>query len=235
MDYMLLIVNRKNAPAGESVGMAEMGKYAGELGQQGKLRGGAPLQPESAGARVTVRRGKSKVVDGPFAESKEVIGGWFMFEAASRAEAVEIAKRCPATRSGVVALHQAMRDSVDSAPSGTRHLLLFLEGPDFDGDPDGSKYREMEKWTDELKLEKKYVECAGLPKSPPGARIESRGGKLSVTDGPFAEAKEVVGGYALVVAPDRKAALEIAARCPHAAWGEVEVREVINVPGPGSN
>jgi hypothetical protein len=228
---MLLIVNRKDSPAPESVGMAEMGKFAGDLAQQGKLRSGAPLQPESAGARLKVRRGHAQTVDGPFAESKEVIGGWFMFEAASRAEAIEIAKRCPATRSGVVSLHEAMADRVEQAPAGTRHLLLFLEGPDFDGDPDGSKYAQMEKWTDALKAEKRYVECAGLAKSPPPARLESRGGKTSVTDGPFAEAKEVVGGYALVVASSRAAALEIAARCPHAAWGEVEVREVVSV-GP---
>ncbi len=231
MDYMLLIVNRRGGAPREAIGFAEMGKFAAELGQQGRMRGGAPLHPDDAGARVKVRAGKTQLVDGPFAESKEVIGGFFMFDARDAAEALEIAKRCPAARAGLVELHLAMADRVAAPPtSEPRFMLLFLEGPDFDGDPDGSKYQQMEKWTDALKREKKYVECAGLPKSPAGARIEIRGAKTSVTDGPFAEAKEVVGGYAIVVARDRSAALEIAARCPHATWGEVEVREVMKVP-----
>jgi hypothetical protein len=231
MDYMLLIVNRRGEAPREQIGFAEMGKYAAELGQQGKMRGGAPLHSDDTGARVKVRAGKTHAVDGPFAESKEVIGGFFMLDARDAAEALAIARRCPAARAGFVELHLAMADQADAPPEdGTRFMLLFLEGPDFDGDPDGSKYREMTQWTDALKREKKYVECAGLAKSPPGARIETRGAKTSVTDGPFAEAKEVVGGYAIIAARDRSAALEIAARCPHAAWGEVEVREVVKVP-----
>src|SRR5258706_3526183 len=231
MDYMLLIVNRRGEAPREPVGFPEMGKFAAELGQQGKMRGGAPLHPQEAGARVKVRGGKTHSVDGPFAESKEVIGGYFMFDARDAAEALEIAKRCPAARAQLVELHLAMADRAEvPPPDGPRFVLLFLEGQDFGGDPDGAKYREMEKWTEALKLEKKYVECAGLPKSPPGARIESRGGKIAVSDGPFAEAKEVVGGYAIVVAPDRRAAIEIAARCPHATWGEVEGREGLKVP-----
>src|SRR5258705_50498 len=110
-------------------------------------------------------------------------------------------------------------------------MLLFVEGPDFAGDPDGAKYREMEQWTGALKDEKKYVECAGLAKSPPCARVEVRAGKAAVSDGPFAESKEVIGGYAIVDVPDRGEALAIARRCPHAGWGEVEVREVMKV-GP---
>jgi len=48
-----------------------------------------------------------------------------------------------------------------------------------------------------------------------------------VTDGPFAEAKEVVGGYNLVRAASRAEAIELAVRCPHAKWGSVEVREIM--------
>ena len=232
MDYMLLIVDRKGAPTGETVGMAEMGQFAAELAQQGKLRGGAPLRPESTATRISVRGGRARSVDGPFAETKEVIGGFFMVDAASRAEAIEIAKRCPAARSGIVQVNEAMAEGVPAPPNGgTRYMLLFVEGPDFAGDPDGAKYRAMEEWTGELKGGKKYVECAGLAKSPPPARIEVRAGKTSVSDGPFAESKEVIGGYAIVDVPDRTEALAIARRCPHATWGEVEVREVMKT-GP---
>ncbi len=232
MDYMFLIVDRKNAPTGETVGMAEMGQFAGELAQKGKIRGGAPLHPENTATRISVRGGRARSVDGPFAESKEVVGGFFMVDAASRAEAIEIAVRCPAARSGIVQVNEAFAERLPSPPSGgTRYVLLFVEGPDFDGDADGAKYRAMNAWTDELKDEKKYVECAGLAKDPPPARIEVRAGRTAISDGPFAESKEVIGGYALVDVPDRAEALAVARRCPHATWGEVEVREVMKV-GP---
>jgi hypothetical protein len=82
-----------------------------------------------------------------------------------------------------------------------------------------------------LKAEGKYVESAQLALDPPAARIEARGGKPLVVDGPFAETKEVVGGYYIVRAASRAEAIELAARCPHAKWGAVEVREVMKV-GP---
>ncbi len=59
-----------------------------------------------------------------------------------------------------------------------------------------------------------------------GSRLQVRGGKPHVVDGPFAEAKELVGGYFLVDVPTRDDALAIAAECPAAAWATVEVREV---------
>ncbi|MGH7859325.1 MAG: YciI family protein, partial [Candidatus Binatia bacterium] len=54
-----------------------------------------------------------------------------------------------------------------------------------------------------------------------------RRGRTVVTDGPFAETKDVVGGYSLVRAASRAEAIELAKRCPHAKWGPIEVREVI--------
>jgi len=230
MDYMLLISRRRDEAPRENIGFPEMGKYNAELRSEGRTRGGAPLQPEEEGVRLRVTGGRRELVDGPFAETKEVIGGFFIYDAKDDAEALALAKRCPAARSAFVELHPAMREVGDPPPApGTRFLLIFVE----DGkltDPDGAKYREMTKWTDALKREKVYVECAGLAKDPAGWRIETHGSKTTVTDGPFAEAKEVVGGYALVTAKDLAAALEIAARCPHATWGVVEVREIMNVP-----
>jgi hypothetical protein len=231
MEFMFLIVHRKDSPSGEPVGMAEMGKFAGELAGQGKLRGGAPLLPESAGARVRVREGKAIVTDGPFAESKEVIGGSFLIEAASRAEAIEIAKRCPHARAGIVEVRVAPdRDALSDPGPGSRFLFLLHMEPDLT-DPDRSKYREMVAYDETLKREGKYVESSQLALDPPAARIEARGGKALVTDGPFAETKEVVGGYYVVRAASRAEAIELAARCPHARWGAVEVREVVRL-GP---
>ncbi len=231
MQFMLLIVDRKGPPSGEPVEMAEMGRFAGELAGEGRIRGGAPLLPEAAGARVRVRDGQAVVTDGPFAECKEVVGGSFVIEAASRDEAIEIAKRCPHARTGVVEVRLAPdRDVVADPGPGTRFMLLLHMEPDLT-DPDRSKYREMVAFDETLKREGKYVESSQLGLEPPAARVESRGGKAIVTDGPFAETKEVAGGYYVVRAESRAEAIELAARCPHARWGSVEVREVMKV-GP---
>ncbi len=230
MDWMILIVNDKQAPPDRSVGMAEMGQYAGSLAKQGKMRGGAPLHPEAAGARVRVRGGAATVLDGPFAEAKEVVGGFFVIDAASRDEAIEIAARCPHARSGIVEL-RALPDRDVAAPAqGTSFMLILHMRPDL-SDPDGAKYREMVAFDEVLRREGRYLESAQLPVDRQGAKVRARAGKPTVVDGPFAESKEVVGGYYIVAADDRDTAIEIAKRCPHARWGEVEVREVMKI-GP---
>ena len=238
MEFMFLIVDRKGAPAGAPVNMEEMGKYAGELAQQGKLRGGAPLHPEAQGARVEVRDGRAIVTDGPFAESKEVIAGSFIVDAADRAEAIEIAKRCPHARAGIVEV-RALPDRDVVKPGHTtaarferqptQFMLLLRAAPD-ERDPDGSKYKEMVAYDVVLKREGSYVESSQLERDT-AARVEGRGGKAIVTDGPFVETKEVAAGYYVVEAPARGEAISIAKRCPHARWGTVEVREVVKV-GP---
>ena len=64
------------------------------------------LHPPSMGARVTFPGGKPKVTDGPFAEAKEVIGGYWMIQVKSKEEAVEWAKRCPASDNEVIEVRQ---------------------------------------------------------------------------------------------------------------------------------
>jgi hypothetical protein len=94
-------------------------------------------------------------------------------------------------------------------------------------DFDGTKFREMVAFGDALKHEGKFLETAPLAHDPPPARIELRGGKTLVTDGPFAESKEMIGGYSLVRVASHTEAIELAMRYPHAKWGPVEVREVM--------
>ena len=58
-------------------------------------------------------------------------------------------------------------------------------------------------------------------------RVTSRDGTQRVLDGPFAESKEVIAGYFIIEAPDIQAAVAVAARCPNAQFGSVEVREIV--------
>ena len=84
----------------------------------------------------------------------------------------------------------------------------------------------MVAYDDVLKGEGSYVESSQLELDPPGTRVRIRHGSTLVTDGPFAEAKEVAGGYYIVRAATRADAIELAKRCPHAKQGTIEVREL---------
>ena len=75
-------------------------KYEKDLKQAGVMLGGDPLQPSATGTRISSDGGKRKVVDRPFSESKEIIGGYVLIEVNSRQEAMEWASRCPAAKLG---------------------------------------------------------------------------------------------------------------------------------------
>ena len=75
--------------------LAEMGKYNEELVKAGIMLAGEGLQPSSKGARVKFSGNKRAVVDGPFAEAKELIAGFWLWQVRSLDEAIEWAKRCP--------------------------------------------------------------------------------------------------------------------------------------------
>ncbi|HJT89444.1 MAG TPA: YciI family protein [Bryobacteraceae bacterium] len=86
--------------------VAAMMKYNQELQKAGVLLGLDGLHPLSAGARVSFAGGAPKVTDGPFVETKEVIGGYWMLQVESKQEAIEWAKRCPASANEVIEIRQ---------------------------------------------------------------------------------------------------------------------------------
>ncbi|NUO63317.1 MAG: YciI family protein [Gemmatimonadaceae bacterium] len=73
-----------------------MGNYMAEMEKAGILRGGDGLHPSSKGAKVKFHKGRPTVIDGPFAEAKEIIAGYAIIDVASRAEAIEWVKKWPA-------------------------------------------------------------------------------------------------------------------------------------------
>ena len=73
--------------------MSDMGKLIEELTRSGQLISTAGLRPTSEGVRVRLRHGKLSMVDGPFTETKEVIGGYAILEAQSKEEAIELTRR----------------------------------------------------------------------------------------------------------------------------------------------
>jgi len=103
MSYLLLIIEPvgQRAPRSRAEGEAAyavMKSFADELQAEGKLLAVQSLTSQADAARVEVRAGRTQVVDGPFAEAKEMIGGFFLVDCASREEAVALAARCPAAQ-----------------------------------------------------------------------------------------------------------------------------------------
>jgi hypothetical protein len=88
-----------------------MMKYNESLHKAGALVTLDGLHPPSMGARVTFPGGKPKVTDGPFAEAKEVIGGYWIIQVKSKEEAIEWAKRCPASENEIIEVRQVQEMS----------------------------------------------------------------------------------------------------------------------------
>ena len=98
MRFMMIVKASKESEAGvmpDEKSLAAMAKYNEELVKAGLMLDGTGLQPSSKGARVLFSGGKRTVVDGPFAETKELIAGYWLVQMKSREEAIEWAKRAP--------------------------------------------------------------------------------------------------------------------------------------------
>jgi hypothetical protein len=86
-------------------------------------------------------------------------------------------------------------------------------------------YDRMVRFADDLKKRDLLLAVESLASQDSGARVQVRAGKAAVLDGPFAEAKEMIGGFFLVRCKTREEALALARECPAAEWATVEVRE----------
>lgn len=111
MRFMLLMIPNgyeKAAPgtSPDAEAVAAMMKYNESLEKAGVLLSLDGLHPPSMGARVSFSGGKPKVIEGPFVEAKEVLGGYWMIEVDSKEEAIEWASRCPASDNEVIEVRQ---------------------------------------------------------------------------------------------------------------------------------
>jgi hypothetical protein len=86
-------------------------------------------------------------------------------------------------------------------------------------------FEHMVRFAADLKKRELLVAVESLAHQDSGARVQVRGGKPQILDGPFAEAKEMIGGFFLLDVASREEALAIARTCPAAEWATVEVRE----------
>ncbi len=116
MRFMMLMIPKgyEKAEPGtmpDPAAVAAMMKYNEALQKAGVLLALDGLHPPSMGARVSFAGGKPKVTDGPFAEAKEIIGGYWMIQVKSKEEAIEWASRCPASGDEIIEIRQVQEFS----------------------------------------------------------------------------------------------------------------------------
>jgi hypothetical protein len=114
MKYMLLIYTdndvwqREVGEAGSGQEMAAYGSFTNDLVQSGAMQGGEPLQPTSTASTVRIRNGQQVVTDGPFAETRETLGGYYVVEARDKQHAIELAAKCPGAKTGAIEVRPIM-------------------------------------------------------------------------------------------------------------------------------
>jgi hypothetical protein len=138
MRFMMIMIPKgyERAEPGampEADAVAAMMEYNEALHKAGVLLALEGLHPPSMGARVSFSEGRPVVTDGPFAEAKEVVGGYWMIEVGSRREAIEWASRCPAAENEVIEVRQVQElsdfpDDVQQAAAGFDEMRTQVAG-----------------------------------------------------------------------------------------------------------
>ncbi|MFO0947117.1 MAG: YciI family protein [Planctomycetota bacterium] len=212
-----------------------------ELAAQGLFEGASPLHPVATAVTVRVREGERLVTTGPFAETAEQLGGYYILELPSLEDAIEVASRLPPAKKGTVEIRPLFEleglppDREEKADGGDKKVMLICYD-DEDAWNDAGEValrgamQEAVELAHEVDAAGKYLTASPLQASSTAKCVRLRDGKRLVTDGPFAETHEVLGGYYLLQVNAIEEAVEIAARHPGVGVGSVEVREVFKIP-----
>ena len=247
MRFMII----RKADAGTEAGalpdeelITAMMQYNEELLQAGAMRAGDGLQPSVKGARIKFSKGLASVTDGPFADAGELIAGYTMLDVSSKEEAIEWVKRwpaadgdgqveievrevgCPGGLAGVAGPGQAADAAAPDAQGGLLRFMVILKA-DRNAEagliPAPARLAAMARHNDEQARAGVILSANGLQPSSKGARVKFSGGKPTVIDGPFSEAKELIAGYWVIQVKSKAEAIEWAKRYPYPFDGEIDI------------
>ncbi|MFO0816000.1 MAG: YciI family protein [Gemmatales bacterium] len=242
MKYMLLVYSPESAWTQDEwkACTVESSKVCQDLASKGQFIAASPLYPVATAASVRVRSGKTLVTAGPFAETTEQLGGFFLIDVPNLDEAIAIAARLPSAKKGtievrpVATLDGVADDRFQSTGSGPRYMLISYDNEQYwnEAGPaalDAAK-AEAARLTHELSARGQFITASPLHPTSTATSVRIREGKRLVTDGPFAETREFLGGFYLIHARDMNDAIAVAARHSGAPVGTVEVRQVVDLP-----
>ena len=230
MRCMLLVKSDETIEAGglpTADEVARMTRFNAEMKTAGVMLGGEGLHPSSRGARVRLTPSGFDVIDGPFAEAKELIGGYWLLKTASREQALDWLRRVPARDGSVelrplydtedfpvdeseqaggwreqeIAAREAAAAATPPRKPGTKRFILMLKADaktETGALPSEEVLTEMGKLMEEGVRSGSLLSGDGLKPSSTGARLRIAGGKATTVDGPFTESKELIAGYTLL-------------------------------------
>jgi hypothetical protein len=214
----------------------DMGAFHEELAAAGRVGLAQGLRPSKHAVRLKLWPGGESITDGPFTETKELIAGFTVFEADSKEQAIELVKRWPmsdadATGEAVLELRQTgcpggCAQVLPADGGADRHYLILLrsdEGTEADRIPPQHMLDTLNAFNAEQAAAGRLLAGDGLMSSSLGARVRLAGGKASVIDGPFAEAKELIAGFWMIRAGSMADAIAWARTLPYPTGPEVEV------------
>ncbi|WP_330229171.1 YciI family protein [Nocardia sp. NBC_00508] len=235
MHYLATLVGREEG-SGTRPGTpefdAEVAKYAVfEEREAAAVAGGVALFPSADALHIRRRGERTLVTDGPFAEQAEVVGGFYVFEAADLDEAIRLARHVPAAEDGAVEVRPMAMWWPHDTPRADWWLALLWEAPDAVIAPDTPEWDAAV--AEHQRFGEKYaaqIRGGGALQPPSSATtVRVRDGKTLLTDGPYAEFAEVVDGLYLFAAEGRAHAAEIASAIPLGERGRTEVRQVVDL------
>ncbi|WP_437782841.1 YciI family protein [Sorangium sp. So ce1097] len=210
--------------------MARVGQMVGDLAKTGVLRDGEGLRPSSHGVRLQLAGGRRTVTRGPFGGAKALPAGFAILRAASLDEAVGWVSRFAELIGDVDVDIRPVTEvwdlGVAPKPEGlttTRYMAVHCHDAAEGGAPPAPALMEqMGRLMEEMRQAGVLLAAEAMQPSAKGARIVSAGGKHKVLDGPFAEAKELIGGYVIVDVPSLDDAKDLAIRYAEAV-GDIEM------------
>ena len=245
MHYMLLMYGAEDCWTDDerTACMVESLAICDELAARGQFLDASPLHPVATAVTVRVRDGQTLVTDGPFAETTEQLGGYYVLDLPDLDAAIAVAARLPPVTKGTVEIRPMFaldglppaRPRTDGDSTATLYLLLAYDDEAFwqAAGPAalGAAMGEAVALCHRLSDAGQYLSVSPLHPAATATCVRVRDGRRAVTDGPFAETHEVLGGYYLIRAESRDAAVRVAAQHPGARVGSVEVRPVFDMSG----
>ncbi|HEY3493294.1 MAG TPA: YciI family protein [Polyangiaceae bacterium] len=215
--------------------IAGVNELVGEAVKDKVFVSGEGLKPSSERVHIAYENGKRTITDGPFTEAKELVAGFALLRVRSREEAISWCDKFAAVIGDVELFMGPVVEAWDLGmmPKPKNAPLRFLSMHKADAraeqetPPDPALMARMGALIDEMTKAGVLQATGGLAGTKKGARIRFDGGKPRVIDGPFAESKELVAGYAILDLPSKDAAIDWAVRFGQIVRvNEVEVRQV---------
>jgi hypothetical protein len=243
MRYMLLIYSTEGCmtDAERHDCMVESLGVCDDLAARGQFLDASPLLPVATATTVRVRGGRTLVTAGPFAETTEQLGGYFVLDLPDLDAAIAVASRLPPVKKGTVEIRPVLdldglppARPIADAPAGATPYLLLCHDDEAAwraAGPDALRAAMTEAAGLAHRLHDAGAYLSAAPLHPPATAtcVRVRDGKRVVTDGPFAETTEVLGGYYLILADSREAAVRAAEQHPGVRFGSVEVRQTFDL------